>query len=215
MKVYFILILILFGLNKTEAQYSIRASMGIDFASTPSLTDYVNQNFPVGDSPLNDFNTAIIFSGEFGFLITPEFQLGVEVSYLINSYNYSNELGKFDLDYNIISPSILGYYISQGNGYNIKFGGGIGLRLSNLDLSLPGTTEITNYSNTGFGLILRAEGNTLLGGNFYANIGADLKYDMNGIPKSGSKNLYNNISREDVHLNSLSVGLRLGVSYIF
>ena len=74
---------------------------------------------------------------------------------------------------------------------------------------------ITNYSNTGFGFILRAEGNTLLGGNFYANIGADLKYDINGSPKSGSSNLYNNISRENVNLNSLAVGLRLGVSYIF
>jgi hypothetical protein len=215
MKICFLVVLMLLGLNKTEAQYSLRASMGIDFANTPSLNDYVNQNFPVGDSPLNDFNTAINFSGEAGYLLTNTFQIGFELGYLLNSYNFSNELGKFELDYEIISPSFFAYYVLGGEGYNFKFGGGMGVRFVNVDLTFPGTNFTTNYSGTGFGIILRAEGNTLLGGNFYANIGADLKYDINGAPKSEGTNLHNNISREDVNINSLAVGLRLGVSYIF
>jgi len=204
----------LVSLGASQAQYSLRASMGIDFANTPSLNDYINQTFPVDGNPLNDFNTAVNFSGEFGFYFTNTFQVGFDLSYLLNSYNYSNDLGKFELDYNVISPALLGYYVLSGSGYNFKFGGGLGIRFVSVDLTFPGTTLTTNYSGTGFGIILRAEGNTLLGGNFYANIGADLKYDINGSPKSDRSNLYNSISREEVNLNSLAVGLRLGVSYI-
>lgn len=215
MKSFFLILIMIFGSSKSQAQYSVRASMGIDFANTPSLNDYINQTFPVDGNPLNDFNTAVNFSGEFGYSLTNTFQIGLELSYLLNSFNYSNELGKFELDYKVISPSLLGYYVLNGTGYNFKFGGGFGIHFVNVDLSFPGTTVITNYSNTGFGFILRTEGNTLLGGNFYANIGADLKYDINGSPKSGSSNLYNNISRENVNLNSLAVSLRLGIAYIF
>jgi len=215
MKSFFLILIMIFGSSKSQAQYSVRASMGIDFANTPSLNDYINQTFPVDGNPLNDFNTAINFSGEVGYSVTNTFQIGLELSYLLNSFNYSNELGKFELDYKVISPSLLGYYVLNGTGYNFKFGGGFGIHFVNVDLSFPGTTVITNYSNTGFGFILRTEGNTLLGGNFYANIGADLKYDINGSPKSGSSNLYNNISRENVNLNSLAVSLRLGIAYIF
>jgi hypothetical protein len=189
--------------------------MGIDFANIPSLNDYINQTFPVEGNPINDFNTAINFSGEFGYAYTEKFHLGLELGYLLNSYTFVNELGKFELDYNIISPSILGYYVLNGDGYNFKFGGGLGVRFVNVNFSPPGTTLTEHYSCTGYGFILRAEGNTLLGGNFYANIGADLKYDVNGYPKSNSDYLYNNIRRENVNLNSLAFGLRLGISYIF
>lgn len=215
MKSFFLFLILIFGVGTSQAQYSVRASMGIDFANAPSLNDYINQTFPVDGNPLGDFNAAINFSGELGYSLTSTFQLGFELSYLLNSFNYSNDLGKFELDYNVVSPSLLGYYVLNGAGYNFKFGGGFGLRFVNVDLSFPGTTVITNYSNTGFGFILRSEGNTLLGGNFYANIGADLKYDINGSPKSGGANLYNSASRGNVNLNSLAVTLRLGVTYIF
>jgi hypothetical protein len=215
MKSFLLCLFVIVGFSTSQAQYSLRASMGIDFANTPSLNDYINQTFPVSSDPLGDFNTAINFSGEFGYSPTNTFQIGLELSYLLNSFTYSSELGKFELDYNIISPALLGYYILNGAGYNFKFGGGLGIRFVSVDLYSPGTTIITNYSGTGYGLILRTEGNTLLGGDIYANIGADLKYDIIGPPESGSSKLYNSISREDVNLNSLSVGLRLGVSYIF
>lgn len=214
MRKYLLICLLIISSVSAEAQYSLRASMGIEFANTPSLNDYVNQTFR-GIKPLADFNTAINFSGEFGYSVTNTFQAGLDMSYLINSYNYSGDLGKYELDYNFISPSLLGYYIVNGIGYNFKFGGGAGIRFVTVDLTFPGTNFSTLYKSTGFGLLLRAEGNTLLGGNFYANIGADLKYDLIPTPKSGSVKLFNSISREDVNLNSVSLGLRLGISYIF
>ena len=214
MKKYLLIYLFIITSFSVEAQYSLRASMGIDFANTPSLNDYINQTFPVGGSPLNDFNTAINFSGEFGYSFTNTFNAGIEVGYLLNSYNFSNDLGKFEFDYSFISPSLLGYYVVNGSGYNFKFGGGAGIRFVSVDLTFPPTNFKNTYKSTGFGLILRADGNTLLGGNFYANIGADLKYDLIPSPQSGSVKLYNSISREEVNLNSVSLGVRLGVSYI-
>lgn len=214
MRMMFLLIILL-AADLSQAQYSLRASMGIDFASTPSLNDYINQNFPVDGSPLNDFNTAVNFSGELGYLVNEKFQLGLEIGYLLNSYNFSNELGKFELSYNFIAPSLHGYFVVAGEGYNFKFGGGAGIRILNTDLSFPGTTVVNNYSSTGFGVMIRVEGNTLLSGNFYANIGADLKYDIADSPISNGMHLHNNLSKDDVNFNSLSAGLRLGISYIF
>lgn len=215
MKSFFLFIFIIVGFITSQAQYSIRASMGIEYANTPSLNDYINQNFPVGGNPLNDFNTAINFSGELGYTFTNTLQVGLELGYLLNSYNYSNELGKFELDYYIFSPSLLGYYVLNGSGYNFKFGGGAGIRHVTVDLTFPGTNFTNTFKSIGFGFILRAEGNTLLGGNFFANIGGDLKYDLIPSPQLGSIKLYNNISREEVNLNSVSLGIRLGISYIF
>lgn len=188
--------------------------MGIDLVNSPSLNDYINQSGLTGGNSVKDFNTAVNFSGELCYSLFENLQLGLEAGYLINSFNYTTDLGKFELNQNVISPSFLAYYLISGSGYYFKFGGGAGLRLVNLDLFLPGTNTTTRYSNTGLGLLLRAEGNTLLGENVYANIGANLKYDLNGIPKNGGTNLYNTISRSDVNINSFGVGIYLGLTVI-
>ena len=109
--------------------------------------------------------------------------------------------------------SVLNFYVLHGDGYSFKFGGGAGLRFLSADEKLPGTTLTTTYSSTGYGVLLRAEGNTLLGGNIYAKIAAQAGYDINGEPKNNGQHLGN--ANEAVNFNSLSVGLSLGVSYIF
>ena len=112
-------------------------------------------------------------------------------------------------------PSILGYYVLNGTGYNFKFGGGAGVRLLSVDESLPGTGSSDNYSSTGYGFILRAEGNTAIAENVYAHIAADVRYDVNGEPENNGENLYNVVYKENVNFNSLSFGIRLGISYQF
>ena len=213
MRLVILLAIIIFFPAGSFAQYTIRASMGIDFANTPSLNDYINQSQLTGGVQLNEFNAAIVFSGEVDYLESNNFAVGLEGSYLLNSYNYLTDGGKFEIGYRIFAPSILSYYVLTGKGYDFKFGGGFGLRIVNVSLSLPGIPLIINYSNLGYGLILRAEGNTLLGGNFYANIGADLKYDVNGEPKNGNPQF--DAKLKGTNLNSLAVGLHLGISYIF
>ena len=202
MKRILVVTLIIVFAGSLNAQFSIRAGMGIDFASTPSLTDYINQTYQLSlNDQLRSFNSAIVFSGEAGYLLSENYMLAVDVGYLINSYTTLLDLGQFEFSYNIISPSLVGYYVISGSGYNFKFGGGVGIRFSNAE-DKRGVNK-NNYNSTGFGFLLRADGNTLLGGNIYANIGADLKYDLNGD------------LNDKVNLNSFSVGIRLGVTYIF
>ena len=215
MRYSFLLILILVSFKTIPAQFELNACMGIEFINSPSLTDYINQNFASPGERLSSFNSAIIFSLEGGYYLSESYQIALEGAYLINSYTYSGLLGKYDMSYGIIMPSIFNYYVIKGEGYNFKLGGGAGLRFVIADESLPGSVSPKTYTSTGFGFVLRAEGNTLLGGKFYANIGAQLRYDINGEPENEGQPLFNNAVSENVNFNSLSVGVSLGVSYIF
>jgi hypothetical protein len=115
----------------------------------------------------------------------------------------------------MIPISVLGYYVLGGNGFNFKFGSGIGPRIVNVEESLPGLGTTKEYSTTGVGIILRCEGNTLLGGNFYANLGADLRYDLNGEPDNDGEKLNNSVYGENVNFDTFSLGVKLGISYLF
>lgn len=212
----FALIIFLCQFTITAQQNQLRASMGIDFINLPSLFDYINQNnFASDGSQLPSFNTAVNFSSEYGRRITENFQLSAELAYLLYSYNASNINGRYDISYSLIMPSLLSFYVLSGRGYNFKFGGGVGIRFASVDETLPASVHSDNYTSTGFGGIIRAEGNTLLGGDFYATILADLRYDVNGEPKGSAGTLRNNVLNENVNLNSLSFGIKLGISYFF
>ncbi len=194
------------------SQYYARAGMEISYVSMPSLTDYLNQSFV---QQLGTFNSAIVFSGEGGYLINNHYEAGLEIAYLINSYNFSSDLGIYKLSYDIIMPTIVNYYVIRGEGYDFKFGGGLGIRFVSANQQLPGTPSAITYSSTGFGLLLKADGNTLLSGNLYANIGIDLRYDFNGTPKNTNNNSLDVNNNTNINFNALSAGLRLGVTYIF
>ncbi len=207
---YLVLFASIFIITTTaNAQYEIRAGMGIDFAYTPSLNDYLL----LYSGQKNSFNSAVNFSGEFGYRLNDHYQIGLDMGYLINSFNYNLSVGNYQFSYNIIAPTIMNYYVIRGVGYKFKFGGGIGPRFTSASENLPAFPGSIKYTTTGFGLMLRAEGGTILSGNLYASIGGDLKYDFNGELKNGGKNLVNNGS--NVNLDSFSVGVRLGVMYLF
>jgi hypothetical protein len=199
----------------TFAQYSVRGDMGIVFLNTSSLVDYINQNFASSNQQLGVFGSAVVFSGEFDYSLNNSHQLGLEVAYLINSYNLNLLGGIYKLDYNIVMPSLVYYYVIGGNGFNFKFGGGAGIRLANVNEQLPATQGPQTFHSTGFGLLARADGNTIISENLYVNVGLDLRYDLNGKPKNGNRYIVNYSSNTDVNLNALSVGLRLGLLYSF
>ncbi|NMB81979.1 MAG: hypothetical protein GYA14_09190, partial [Ignavibacteria bacterium] len=108
-------------------------------------------------------------------------------------------------------PSLLGYYVIAGQGYKFKFGGGLGLRLASLNEEI---ITKTNYKANGFGLLVKAEANTLLSDNLYVLMGLDLRYDVTGDLESGSgKKITNLVNNENVNLNSISVGIKIGINY--
>lgn len=215
MRKYFVLIAFLIFSKFSFAQYDISLSMRIDFVNSPSFSDYISQNYSAPGETVNGFTAAVIFSGEAGYMLSDTYEGAIEVGYLINSYTSSLDIGQYNINYGNLMITALNFYVLHGEGYSFKFGGGVGLRFLSADEKPPGTTTTTTYSSTGFGFLLRIEGNTLLGGNIYAKIAAQAAYDINGEPKNNGQPLTNPAANSTVNFNSLSVGLSLGVSYIF
>lgn len=200
----------------TLAQIELKGTMGINFLSPPSLQDYINQNYAPSDAQLGTFNSAVIFTAEVGTFVRNNFEISLEIPYQIYSYTENVGLGQYELAYNSIMPSVMAYYVLLGNGFNFKFGGGAGPRFVSVSekKKWQGTDE--SFSSIGFGGLLRVEGNTALAKNVYANIGLDLRYDVDGEPEnSESEKLVNNVKGENVNFNSFSLGVKLGISYLF
>jgi hypothetical protein len=212
-----LVIVLLIGLScNVFPQVSVRADMGINFINTPSLRDYLNvSQFAPPDNQVQNFNTAINFSGEVDFRATVNYELGVELAYLYNSFTFSPDGGRYEISYGVLMPSIVNYYVIDGQGYNFKFGGGIGLRFTSVNELHQFTSSSNNYNSVGFGILLRTLGNTALSSNVFANIIGDVRYDVNGTPKNNGNPIRNTILRNDVNLNALSLGLSLGITYIF
>ena len=216
MRKYFLIIIILFS-HKIFAQVEFTAGMGIGFVNNSSVADYVNLNFADNGKQLKSFNSAIDFYIEADYSITNSFQLGLEYDAVYFSYtNLQITAGDYELNYYHYKPSLVGFYVFKGSGYNFKFGGGAGPRFISLEEKLPLVSAKSNYKSSGVGLLLKAQGNTLLGGNFYANIAIDMRYDFPGEPEDNNgQTLVNNSFQENVNINSLTFGLKLGVSYFF
>lgn len=211
-KIFFLISIFFFN---SFGQVDLRIGMGLDFINSPSLTDYINQSNFSGGSDISSFATAINFSGEIALRIADDFQLAADVGYQLYSHNANVMLGRYDLTFNNIMPSILTYYLIQGVGYNFKIGGGGGLRFVSVEQTLPASVSPDLFSSIGFGLLLRAQGNTLLSDKIYANISLDFRYDANGIPEKDGRKLYNNVLQENVNFNQLALGVKLGVYYKF
>jgi hypothetical protein len=200
-------VLSLFLSSISYSQYDLNAGMGLNFFSAPDLRDYVNSNFSSTEE-MASFNTSADFFIGFAYNLNESYQIGLEYNYNIYSFNSNSILGIYDLQINKHEPSLVGYYQIIGNGYKFKLGGGFGYRLGYADEKQPGTTEIIDYSSTGFGLLAKAQGDTKLGGNFYALIAGEIRYDLH----SDIETITPNVS---FNLNSFGVALKLGVVHYF
>jgi len=198
------------------AQIELKGTMGINFLSFPSVQDYINENYAPSGGELNTFNSAVIFTGEVGTFLNKSFELSIEVPYQIYSYTENVGPGQYELAYNSVLPSLMAYYVLLGSGYNIKFGGGAGVRFVNVTEGKKWQGTEDTFTSVGFGGLLRAEANTALAENVYANLGFDLRYDVNGEPENSNGNtLVNNVKGENVNFDTFSLGVKLGISYLF
>jgi hypothetical protein len=201
----FIVIFVLILCSKNFAQYEIGAGMGISLFNASDLRDYLNSNF--ASTQISSFSTSADFFSEFNFNITSKYQLSIEYDY--NIYSYNSTLGGYEFKLNQHKPSFLAYYYLAGDGYKFKIGGGLGLRIAQAEEKLYGSFQ--NYSTTGFGFIAKVQGDTKLGGDFYALIAGEIIYDL-----PGEITTANNIDGNGkFNLNSFAIGLKLGIIYYF
>lgn len=187
------------------SQYDFGAGMGLHFFSSPDLSDYINSNF-AGADEMPTFSASADFFAECGYNISESFQISLNYNHNIYSFNTNSGLGIYDIQLAKHEPSILGYYQIQGSGYKLKLGGGVGYRYAEVEEKQPGTLEKINYSSSGFGLMAKAQGDTKLGGNFYALISGEIRYDIHGDITTITRNVKFNLS-------SYGIALKLGVVY--
>ena len=210
MKRLMILFFVLVSMSQISAQWDLNFAMGLDFKSSPSFRDYVNSSYSSPGNQVATFKSSVGFSTEADYKIQENFALGIEYNLQIDSYTapFGNG-GAYEISYNQHRPSIIAYYVLPGNGYQFKFGGGLGYRYVSLSERV---FTSSNYNASGVGFLFRAIGNTLLSKDFYVLIGTDLRYDLPGDISNGNEYLINNASGEKLNLNSISVGIYLGIT---
>lgn len=209
-KIYTLLLFLFFS-SSLIAQYEFRVSMGLNFTAMPSVRDYINENF-AGADQLRSFNSSVEFAFEAGYEIKEKYQAGLELAYETSSFTFTYFPSNYVFDYNILSPSLLGYYIIKGDGYKFKLGGGVGPRFLSVK-ETKYTNQPIKYNSTGVGFVLKADGNTRLSDIFYAFIGVDLRYNLCGEPEGdNSNNIIHN--GKSLNIKSISTGIKLGVSII-
>jgi hypothetical protein len=179
--------------------------MGLHFFSAPDLRDYINSNFS-GSDEMPSFSTSADFFIEFGFDVSDNYKISLNYNHNIYSFNTNSGLGIYDIQLAKHEPSVIGYYQVKGEGYKLKLGGGIGYRIAQADEKQPGTTEKIKYESNGFGLLVKAQGDTRLGGNLYALIAGEIRYDLYDDIETITQNVKFNLS-------SFGLSLKLGVVY--
>jgi len=204
-------LLLLFLIIPGYAQIKISAGMGIDLVHTSSLEDYINRNFYDPKNEIKTFNKSLSLFGEVDYSVSEKYQLGIELNYSYFLYN-SSKFNSYELVYSVYKPTLILYYVLPGNGYEIKFGAGLGYRYLSLKERIYSTDK---YNSSGIGILTKAVGNTALGDNFYGYISVDMRYDYLGEPDGKSGKIKNNSTKETLNLNKLSFGIKLGVSYFF
>ncbi len=218
MKIKFFLFLMMFAVGisfgqlRNVAGFEITGGMGIQMAYTPSIMNYVNNNYGYG-SQMSTFNNNVEVWIEGVTDYKDNFQLGLEIAY--NYFSYSNLLGGgiiYEFDKAIYMPSILGYYLIRGNSYEFKFGVGLGYRFAEVTEKIYSSED---YTASGFGSIVRAQAITGLIEDLYVNLSGDLRYDIIGTPSNGNNKIYDNVLEGNVNLNSFGVTIRIGLTYIF
>lgn len=204
-----IILMVLFPLLQVYSQWDISASMGLDFRNSSSYRDYVNSTFQSNST--SSFKSAVSFSGEIDYAFSNSFQVGVELNTVIDSQTSpSGSGGLYEISFTHFKPSILTYYVIPGEGYQFKFGGGVGFRTVSFSERFFSQAD---YTADGLGLLLKAVGNTALSKDFFALIGIDVRYDFPGELSNNGNKIFNPVTSENLNMNSISIAINLGVTF--
>lgn len=204
------LVIALLAAAQASAQWELRGSMGLNITTSPDVRDYLNANdFAPPGEDAQTFQSAIEFAVEADYILAPTSQVGLEFAYQLNAFNYSGFLGEYELSYTVLAPTLMYHIVLPGAGYKFKFGAGVGPRFTSAS-ERQYITETLEYSSTGFGGVLAAQGATALSADVYAYIAGDIRYNALGTPERDGRK-FSSGTTEEVSFNNFSVGLKLGV----
>ncbi|HTY36433.1 MAG TPA: hypothetical protein VMH23_04940 [Bacteroidota bacterium] len=197
--------------------FDISVVLGISVHSTPSLSNYINAlTQPTIDQKVDQFNSAPEFSIVPELQVANEWSVGLEYSLLVKSYSIDSRTSypHTDISYQVQMPSVLVHYLVFGQGFRLKFGGGIGYHFMKFEQSFPALGVDETFRTNGPGFKLDAVGNTKFDESFYGSIGLDLRWDFLGTLSRGSAASQAARSGPDLpSMTFFNAGVKLGVTF--
>ncbi len=167
------------GDNKRFIQ--LTGGLGVCAHADPTLVNYINQvAVPTPDQRLSQFSSASEFFLAPEVQVSEDWSIELEYSYFLKSYN---ALGAYqwDFSYNAHLPTLIVHYLSPGDGYWLKFGGGVGYAFAGFTERLAFTGQQSDYSTAGPTVKVEAIGNTEFDEHFWGSIGIDLRWVFGGL----------------------------------
>jgi len=193
--------------------FSLSAGLGLSYYNTPSLIHYLNY-LGATSNTAGSFTSAAEFFGRGDYLIGTGWSVGLEFAYLSQSYttNYVRQVS-----YSYALPTLTIHKLFYGDGFFMKYGGGIGYHFGSLNVPvLPDGT--IDYVSKGFGIKADVSLDTKLGTNLYALIGFQARGEFLGdlTGPSGQQLRYtDNYGSHPTNMYLSGIGILLGLSYYF
>ena len=185
----------------------VTVGLGVSAHTDPTMVNYINAlTLASPDQKLSDFTSAS------EFFVVPEVQVsetwsvGLEYSYLLKSYNSIGAV-PWNFSYSAQMSTLLVHYLSPGDGYWLKFGGGVGYTSANFSEQFAESGASENAKASGPVFKLEAVGNTEFDEHFWGSIGLDLRWVYAGGFKGG---IVNTVSPPK--LDFFSAGVKFGVT---
>jgi hypothetical protein len=205
--------------TNSDAEYhstriGVSAGMGVNYHNAPDIVNRVNAS--TVSRRAESFKSGVDFFVALSVPLSRDWVAKLEYVYSFSSYSIpSSFITGFneEFSYRIHMPTIIAQYILyEAQTYNFKVGAGAGFHLGSYDEKLTSTGAFEASAN-GVGSVLELEGNTALGENLYAHLGAQLRWEFVGELRDGAGR--KPIATASTTLHFFSVGARLGMSYYF
>ena len=213
-------LLVIFSFHNANAQgFSANAGIGLEYFNSPSLSQYLNYASPGSTTP-GAYMSAVQFVVGGEYPITSNWSLGLEYGYITKSVSNNSSPGSQQIDFSYSLPSLTLRKLIAGEGYYLKFGGGIGYHFATLTRSDPFSGQSLEYSAHGLGLKIDALLDTKLGDRLYARVNAEARAEFTGDLKSSNGSQltyidYNTTESRPVDMYLSGVGIAFGLVYYF
>lgn len=194
--------------------FSVYGGMGIALAAAPAMVDYLN-TLADPTQQVQTFATAVEFFGGATLPVNESWEGGIEYAYLFKSYTLPTAgFGTYTIFYDLNMPTLTAHYVISGNGYFLKFGGGIGYHGGSVEQKSSFYGTDSTYATHGVGIKVDAVGQTAFDEHLYAYIGATMRWELMGSLKDSQGDILQN-QGQSASLSMFVVELAFGLTYYF
>lgn len=186
---------------------ALAAGMGVNLHNAQDIVALIN-NSGVVSRRVDEFKSGVEFFGAVSVPLSTDWMVKLEYAHLIASYAEGTSFGSAEFSYVVAMPTVIGQYVLYAERmYNFKVGIGCGYHFG--VYSQRYSLMDDKYTSNGVGTLIELEGNTALGENVFAYLGAQLRWDFVGDLKNASGNSPGGTFATSLHF--FSIGARLGV----